>query len=141
MKKYALIFLVSSYVLSFLIGSLTIYLGKGGGIGLVAAMGASFIAAWKFYKDNNRLATKQELHSYTLLSLMYIWLSTIVLTPVILYCIFPVEIAENYLKTALNPVFLAIMLSVGGIFSLLLYLVIRFSFSWYLKRANQDVSK
>ena len=139
MKKYALIFAASYFLLTVILAAVGKVMKPDDGFWLTIAanIAASFVAAWRFVKDNGRRPTDEEKKSYALLALINSW--------IVFLCVLLAALAL-VLSPAQAQQFLAAILISSGIFkaaaaagclflSAVYYVAIRWPFSWYANRA------
>lgn len=131
MQKYVIRFGMSYAILTVVLAGLTYLIDTGAALNFVAAMGASFMAASAFVKDQGRLPTAEEKSSYTWGALGISYLISFLLVAIAFgFLLTAEEIAA--LKPMLSSSFFLGVAFIGLIItSAIYYLVIRWAFSWY----------
>ncbi|OYY73217.1 MAG: hypothetical protein B7Y40_10405 [Gammaproteobacteria bacterium 28-57-27] len=136
MKKYVVVFAVTYLLLTVALGTIAEMLKIGGGAGLniAATIASSFVAAWRFTKEQGRLPTAEENSLYTRLALASVWLVSLLL--VVAFFVFFMSPADvDAIKKILVTKIFIIAATVGFIvLSAIYYFVIKWSFSWYTKQ-------
>ena len=137
MKKYALVFAVSYLLLTVVLGAIAEVLKVKGGSGfnIAAMLASSFFAASRFTKEQCRLPTAEELKLYSWLAVSAVWGVSLLLLVVALAFLFSPTEANALLLFAASKIFIGIFVVGGLIISVIYYFAIKWSFSWYAKRA------
>jgi hypothetical protein len=131
-KKYVFIFAFSYLILAGVVELLEL---KGGaGFNFTTLLMASFCAAWRFTKDQGRLPTSDELKSYSWLALFSVWLMSLLAAGAFLFLFSTAEI-NGLLKFIASMKFFFVAGVI--IISLIYYVTIRWSFSWYARKVFQ----
>jgi hypothetical protein len=138
MKKYVLFFAFSYLVLIAALCAAVVFLDfdSVGGLNIAALLVANFIAARQFTRDQNRHPTPAETKSYSLLALASIWCISLAILLVVLEFVFGYGAVSVFLENTMPSIEAKLMLfAIYLLISAITYLAIRWSFSWFAKRA------
>ena len=136
MKKYVLIFTISYLLLTIALAIITSLLKVGGGttLNIAVTIASSFIAAWQFTKEQERIPTTEENNSYARLALAGTWAVSLLLVIAFLALLVPPTELETFKKLISTKIFLIIFPIAFIVLSVIYYFVIKWSFSWYAKQ-------
>lgn len=136
MGKYVLVFAAAYAVLTSVLAWIASVMGTGGAtLNIVATIAASFVAAAMFARDHRRELTPEEKSVYARGALVATFLVSLSMVCVVAaFALTPEELSGMWAAfssgTAIG-IALVSLLIVGAIY----YLVIRWSFSWYVGRS------
>jgi hypothetical protein len=138
MKKYAIVFSVTYLVATvfFIFVSYFLRFKVLDGFNIAAVFSGVFYAGHVFFKDQSRVPTKEEaaqLARYSLLSVL------LVLCIVIMYLISNFA-AHAIIAFITNPRYLLMSTSATMLLFSIYYMVIRYSFVWFVKSAVKRVT-
>jgi hypothetical protein len=136
MKKYALVFTVAYLLLTvaFAVIASTFKFGGGMSFNVTMSIVASFIAAWRFTKEQGRLPTTEENKSYSWMALAGLWMASLLLVAAAFAFLLPPAETKMIAKILESKIVVMAGTAIAIIISALYYFTIRWSFSWYAKR-------
>lgn len=136
MQKYAVLFTIAYFLVTVVI-MVVVYLidlGGGAGLNIAAAMVASFFAGSQFAKEQGRAPTNAEKHTYSLMALASIWIVSLLLLAATIAFQPAAKEAQALLGLVASGIFLIVVAVAAAVFSLLYYFVVKWAFSWYIKK-------
>lgn len=138
MKKYTVIFSIAYVGISILLGLLFYFIDTGGGGAqtLVACVGAAFITAHFFQKNETRAPTKAERTTLAWSGTVSAWIMSAILFGLVWFSVF--SGAEQYeLQKTIMPVFRSSLIwfivVMVTIISIAQFFAIRWAFGWFIK--------
>ncbi len=139
MKRPIFIFTFFYFLLTLLIAAALYLLGadKGGGLNIIAVMGASFFAANQFVKTQKRNPTGKEKNRYSFLALISTWIVSSVLVCIVLWYF---SLIGDTVEMLSNRTFLLFGLLAFFFLSACYFFTIRWAFSWYARKAASAYS-
>jgi len=135
LKKYTLVFAIAYLVLTVVVTLIIEMLDVIGGnsANFAVALGASFIAAAKFSREQRRLPTVEEKRTFAWQGLLSVWAISLVLAIAVFTFLIPELKLSDLLGLLRDPTILAIAVIAAGFISAIYYVAIRWSFSWYTR--------
>lgn len=139
MRKYTAIFAVAYLVLTIVVGLIAEALNLKGstGFNIAATLAAGFIAAWKFSREEGRLPTTEEKKAFAWQGLLSVWLISLLLAVVVFALLIPSSESRALFNYMRSSTFILIGVVAMVFLSAIYYFTIRWSFSWYAKRAHK----
>lgn len=139
MTKYAVFFSIAYLLLTALCAALVTAVDIGGnagmGLNIAVTIGSSFLAASRFVADHERLPSAPEKGAYALGALIGAMLASLLLVVAILGMLISPRELIWLLSLIESPKVIALIVG-STLFSwVVYYFAIRWSFSWYAKRA------
>ena len=136
MKKYVVLFTIAYFLITVAIAGIAYFIDIGGGAGLniAAAMAASFFAGSQFAKEQGRAPTNAEKHTYSLLALASIWIVSLLLVVAAVAFLLPAKEIQALLGLVASGIFPIVAAVGAAVLSLLYYFVVKWAFSWYVKK-------
>ena len=136
MKKYAVLFTIAYFLITVIITVVAYFIDIGGGAGLniAAAMVASFFAGSQFAKEQGRAPTNAEKHTYSLMALASIWMVSLLLLAATVAFLLPAKETQALLGLVASGIFPIVAAVAAAVFSLLYYFIVKWAFSWYIKK-------
>jgi hypothetical protein len=137
MKRYAIMFAVAYLLLTVILGAILEFFRLGGnaGVNIAATLAASFFAAGKFAKEQGSLPTPEQTKAYSWMALLAVWIVSLLLALVAFALLLSPAETSSILKLASSGFFLIVAIVGGLVLSLIYYIAIKWSFSWYAKKA------
>jgi hypothetical protein len=137
MRRYVLVFGIAYLVLTVALAVLGEVLEVGAAVGLniAATLGASFFAAARFAKELGRSPTSGEVGSFSWWGLLAVWVVSLTLVLVAIPLVSSGAELGAMVKALASPMILAFVLVGGIILSAIYFFALKWSFSWYAKRA------
>ena len=137
MKNYTLVFAIAYLLLTIALGLIAELLNMKGStsLNIAAAIAASFVAAWKFTKEQRRLPTVEERKSFAWQALLSVWAVSLLLVVGFLAFLVPPAESKAMLKLLGSATYLLIGIGAAAVISVVYYFAVRWSFSWYAKLA------
>ncbi len=134
MKKLALIFSASLLVITLVFASIMFAFGfTNGSFSIASTLVASYFSAWYFYKEHTRQPTKHELNTFSLFSVVGIWITSFIIAIPVIALVIPTNESTQLLSIVTSKFFIIAFVVGGLVLSLIYYLVIRWAFSWFVK--------
>jgi hypothetical protein len=137
LKKYTLVFAAAYGVMTLALGFLVdaTNMKGGGGLNVVATLAGGFGAAHLFARDHGRGPTLEERKRFAWQALLAVWLvSLLLMAATLAFFASPGEVRAVRHMLASGRMLL-IGLAAMGFVSLIYFFVIRWSFSWYARKA------
>lgn len=143
MKKYAVIFTVTNFLLLILLMAIFafVHIQGNAGMSVGAAIGATVVAAGRFVKDMKREPTSAEKTRFAWLAVGGAWLGSVVLTIVLVAVSFTAGDIAVFLEGVSSGMFLLFFAGAVVFISLIYFFVIRSAFSWYPRLALKHGAK
>ena len=135
MKKFSIVFTIAFLVLSFAVGSIAeaLQIDAGVTMNLVVTVVASCLAASWFVKQHDRRPSSQELTAFALQSTLGAWIASAILTVIVYTFLASSADVVAMLRSFSIGMLIVVLLASAIVISLLYYVVIRWSFSWFAK--------
>lgn len=138
MQKYTVIFSIAYVVISILLGLLFYFINMNGGMQvIVGCIGAAFVTAHFFQKNENRAPTKAECATLAWRGTISIWVMSAIFFGLVWLFVF--SGAERYeLQKMIMPVLRSNMIwffvVIVTVISMVEFFAIRWAFGWFIKQ-------
>jgi hypothetical protein len=143
MQKYTVIFSVAYVGISVLLGLIFYFINMNGGMQvIVGCLGAAFVTAHFFQKNENRAPTKAECTTLAWTGTVSIWVMSAIFFGLVWLFVF--SGAEQYeLQKMIMPVLRSNMIwfvvVIVTILSLVEFFAIRWAFGWFIKQITPKI--
>ena len=137
MGSYALVFTITYLVATLLANAVMAAVKYDGSFSanVASVVLASFIAAWRFTKQERRIPEPAEKAQFSKMALAGLWLSSLV--AIYVGALLPATEAGRVLGLISSTRALLLGLGFAVVMSLVYYFVIKWAFSWYAKRSHR----
>ena len=139
MGSYALVFTITYLVATLLANAVMAAVKYDGSFSanVASVVLASFIAAWRFTKQERRIPEPAEKAQFSKMALAGLWLSSLVLVAIYVGALLPATEARRVLGLISSTRALLLGLGFAVVMSLVYYFVIKWAFSWYANRSHR----